>query len=300
MTDRLPLPPVLHPLFPDGAAERSTLATPLPPGRLITPAGGEAEGGAPVLWLSDGPAPAGLWEELQREHPRSGLWPLLLTRRTGDPEFRPWATGELHPAQAAPPAGHDPSALLRGWWDSPAVARPEDPEEARERHQVLEPYGADWPGLAPTPQPAEADGPKAGEADVSQADGPEAAAAQVARWLLGHDPALRIGLVRADSGAEALAVCGWTAGGHHDPGELAAVLRDWERRFGARVVEVGPDGLRLSTTVRLDDPDDLDQALPIAAEHVAFCPDNVIRDTESLTDYAQELVLEKCWSFWWH
>ncbi|MER6298923.1 DUF4253 domain-containing protein [Kitasatospora sp. NPDC001539] len=310
MIDRASLPSELHPLFPGAAAGQYTLSTPLPPGRLIVPAeaaaetgsgtgsdarsgsgsaaaGGEAGGGAPVMWLSDGPAPAGLWQELQREHPRSGLWPLLLTRRVTDPRFRPWATGELHPARASSPASHDPWALLRGWWNSPAVGRPDDPGQAKERDIMLEPFGVDWPGPAPSPAAA-------------PDDDPDAAAAEVAHWLLHHDPGLRIGLVRADSGAEALAVCGWSVAGRRDPGELAAVVLSWERRFGARVVEVGPDGLRLSTTVRQDDPDDLDGVLPIAAEHVAFCPDNVFKGTESLIDYAQELVLEKCWSFWWH
>ncbi|MFI8457117.1 DUF4253 domain-containing protein [Kitasatospora sp. NPDC085464] len=292
MIDRAPVPADLRPLFPD-AVVQAALSTPLPPGRLIVAAGGDGHGGdAPVMWLSDGPAPAGLWEELQREHPRSGLWPLLLTRRAGDPEFRPWATGELHPVRADLLDSHDPAALLQGWWTFEAEFPVDDPEEAEDRRRILEPFGVDWPGLAPAPRSAE-DDPEDGNPEDGD---PDAAAAAVARWLLRHDPGLRIGLVRAGSGAEALAACGWTAAGNHDPGELAAVLRSWERRFGARVVEVGPDGLRLSATAQ---PDDLDEALPIAAEHLAFCPDNVFQGTESLVDYAQELLLENCWSFWW-
>ncbi|MFE4860717.1 DUF4253 domain-containing protein [Streptomyces sp. NPDC056670] len=282
MTDRVPLPPALHPLFPDGTAEQSSLSTSLPPGRLIVPA--TSEGEAPVMWLSDGPAPAGLWEQLQGEHPRSGLWPLLLKHPVGEPAFRPWATGELDPDQTSLPVRRDPSAVLRDWWNSSAVARPDDPQDVADRLLMLEPYGSDWPGLAPCPSPA-------------REDGPGAAAAAAAGWLLHHDPGLRIGLVRAAGGAEALTRCGWTgASNHAGTGEIAAVLRDWERRHGARLVELGFRGLRLSVPAR---PADLDEALPLAAEHVAFCPDNVLRGTESLTDYAEELVLEKCWSFWW-
>ncbi|CAM5297682.1 hypothetical protein SXANM310S_03373 [Streptomyces xanthochromogenes] len=281
MIDRVPLPPVLHPLFPDGANARSTLGTSLPPGRLIVPAG---SGGAPVMWLSDGPAPAGLWEELQREHPHSGLWPLLLTHPAGDLDFRPWATGELAPEQASLALGHDPAAVLRDWWNSPSTARPDDPGEAADRLRMLEPYGHEWPGPAPSPAPAEKGDPMA-------------AAAAAAQWLLHHDPELRIGLVRADSGAEALAVCGWTGARNHAGADrIGAVLHSWEERYGARLVELGLTGLRLSVSWR---PADLDEALPLAAEHVAFCPGNVLRGTESLTDYAEELVLEKCWSFWW-
>ncbi|MFE9407084.1 DUF4253 domain-containing protein [Streptomyces sp. NPDC006530] len=283
MVDPTPLPSSLRPLFPDGTAEQYSLATPLPPGRLIVPA--KSDGNAPVMWLSDGPTPPGLWEKLQQEHARSGLWPLLLTHPANDPDFRPWATGELAPGQSSSPASHDPEAVLRGWWNSLAEAHPDDPQEAAERLQMLEPYGADWPGPASSPHPP------VGEA-------PAEAAVAVARWLLHHDPGLRIGLVRADSGAEAPAACGWTgAAGRADTGAITAVLRSWEQRYGARVVEIGLDGLRLSVTAR---PDGLDEALPVAAEHVAFCPDNVFRGTESLTDYAEELVEEKCWSFWWH
>ncbi|MFG3280449.1 DUF4253 domain-containing protein [Streptomyces sp. NPDC048111] len=283
MTDRAPLPSVLHPLFPGGGVEQASLSTALPPGRLIVPAG--ADRGAPVMWLSDGPAPAALWEELQREHSRSGLWPLLLTHPANDPHFRPWATGELRPDAAHPAGSPDPRAVLRGWWESSAVARPDDPQDAADRLQMLEPYGAEWPGPAPALEEA------AGE------DDPAAAAADVARWLVKSNPGLRIGLVRAASGAEALAACGWTgAANHADIGAITAVLRDWEDRYGARLVEVGLDGVRLSSTTKLDD---VDSALPVAAEHVAFCPGNVFRGTESLTDYAEELVLEKCWSFWW-
>ena len=55
----------------------------LPPGQWIAPnpefARGEPVTG-PVLWITDDPVPeaARLWARLLREHPRSGLWPLLL------------------------------------------------------------------------------------------------------------------------------------------------------------------------------------------------------------------------------
>ncbi|WP_345701586.1 hypothetical protein [Kitasatospora terrestris] len=48
----------------------------LPPGRPVRPDDHE-EGAQPVLRLSDGPAPRGLWEQLHRLHPQTGLWPLL-------------------------------------------------------------------------------------------------------------------------------------------------------------------------------------------------------------------------------
>ncbi|MFJ9776801.1 hypothetical protein ACIRVF_37150 [Kitasatospora sp. NPDC101157] len=44
---------------------------PLPPGRAVV--GQEREGTEPLLWISDGPAPAGQWAQLHRAHARSGL-----------------------------------------------------------------------------------------------------------------------------------------------------------------------------------------------------------------------------------
>ncbi|MFJ8475617.1 DUF4253 domain-containing protein [Kitasatospora sp. NPDC094011] len=81
--------------------------------------------------------------------------------------------------------------------------------------------------------------------------------------------------MRADGGAEALAACGWNGtNGHGDSGAIAAVVRDWQRRFGARVVEVGADTLELSVAAPQASRS---QALRVAAEHAAFCPDNVFQ-----------------------
>jgi len=83
---------------------------------------------------------------------------------------------------------------------------------------------------------------------------------------------------------------------YDDVGELAAVVRSWEERFGARVVSIGFDTLHLSVAAP---PRDLDQALHIAAEHFAFCPDNVWQGPEYLRTYAAGLVDLNAWNFWW-
>uniref|UniRef100_UPI001CCFB43F DUF4253 domain-containing protein n=1 Tax=Streptomyces sp. LS1784 TaxID=2851533 RepID=UPI001CCFB43F len=120
---------------------------------------------------------------------------------------------------------------------------------------------------------------------------------RLARQLLRARPGLRIGLVRADGGAEALAACGWNGtNGHGDSGEIAAVLRSWQQRFGARVVQVGTASLELSVAAPPVGPG---EALLVAAEHVAFCPDNLSQHGEGLADYAEELVGTGNWGFWW-
>ncbi len=91
---------------------------------------------------------------------------------------------------------------------------------------------------------------------------------------------------------------GWSGPANHaTTAEIACVVRDWEDRFGVRVVRVGFDVLELSVAAP---PRTLEQALRVAAEHSAFCPDNVWQsEAPSLREYAEELVGADTWSFWW-
>ncbi|QKW23523.1 DUF4253 domain-containing protein [Kitasatospora sp. NA04385] len=275
----------LRRLLPSG--DPSAVAGLLPAGRLINPLD-DGEDTAPVLWLSDGPAPIGLWEELHRAHPRSGLWPLLLAPlRAADEEFRPWGTGELSTASASEPDWYDPAALLRTGWEYSTVVdsdgEPLDPEETSELGRSIAPFLDGWPGTAPA---------------AERAGDPDGAARALARELLARDAGLRIGLVAADSGAEALTACGWSGPVNHedDIAKVSAVLLDWERRYGTRLVQVGFAELELSVAAP---PGDECNALRIAAEHLAFCPDNIFQGAGTLTEYASGLVGAEQWSFWW-
>ncbi|WBP91053.1 DUF4253 domain-containing protein [Kitasatospora cathayae] len=259
--------------FPDRSAEGRT--APQLAGRQVVSG----------LWVSDAAAPEGAWQRLHREHAQSGLWPLLLDPRGEGPDLDGADLG-LAPGQAGEPApdGYDPEALLRGWWERAVLWCPTDgPQERAELLETLEPFGAVWPGLAPAASPLR---------------DPQDCADALARQLLRGRPGLRIGLVRADGGAQALAACGWNGtNGHGDSGAIAAVLRSWQERFGARVVQAGADALYLSVAAPPTGPQ---EALLVAAEHAAFCPDNLFQcDDGGLVGYAEELVDEGCWSFWW-
>ncbi|MGW4380473.1 DUF4253 domain-containing protein [Kitasatospora sp. NPDC004531] len=269
-------------------AELAAVAALLPAGHLVTPDDND-ENAAPVLWMSDGPAPLGLWEKLHRAHPDSGLWPLLLAPLSADdPKFRPWGTGELQPRAAGEPDLYDPAALLRtGWTHSTTLDGDQedeaDPEEAAELAESIAPFTDGWPGTAPaTEHPGD----------------PDRAARALARELLANNEHLRIGLVPAATGAEALTACGWTGPVNHegDIAKVSAVLLDWERRFGTRLVQVGFAELELSVGAP---PEDDDRALLIAAEHLAFCPDNIFQGAGTIADYAPGLVDADQWSFWW-
>ncbi|MER7673966.1 DUF4253 domain-containing protein [Kitasatospora sp. NPDC096128] len=258
--------------FPDRSAEGRT--APLLPGRQVVPS----------LWVSDGPAPAGAWERLRREHARSGLWPLLLAPGNDVPHLEARDLG-LEPVGSGEPAAHphDVAALLRAWWETSVLWCPSgDPQECADLWETLAPYGDTWPGPAPAAAPRR---------------DPQECADRLARRLLRARPSLRIALVRADGGAQALAACGWNGtNGHGDSGEIAAVLHSWQDRFGARLVEVGAASLELSVAAP---PASREEALLVAAEHAAFCPDNVLRAEEGLAGYAEELVDAGNWGFWW-
>ncbi|MFC9500110.1 DUF4253 domain-containing protein [Streptomyces sp. NPDC056982] len=47
-------------------------------------------------------------------------------------------------------------------------------------------------------------------------------------------------------------------------------------------------------------PSRLEDALPVAAEHFAFCPDNIRQGSHpDVASYAQGLIDLTCWKFWW-
>ncbi|CCH31724.1 DUF4253 domain-containing protein [Actinosynnema sp. NPDC047251] len=268
--------PDLAALFPDADARRP-LSIPLPPGRLVVPEDEER----PVLWLSDAPPRLDLWRRLRAEHPESGLWPLMLEPLHDNEEFRPWGVGELATAGMSSPDGHDAEALLSRWWAGHTSG--ESPED--DQRGLTAPFGRQWPGLA---------APSAGTAD------PGAEADDVAEVLGSVLDSMRLGLVAAGRGADALTAVGWTGPVNYtgDTAEISAVVRGWEDRFGARVVGVGFATLYLSVANR---PATMEDALRVAAEHFAFCPDNFWqgRRSETLTTYAERLLSDEGWTFWW-
>jgi hypothetical protein len=289
------LPAGLAVLFGDGGAGR-TLPAALPAGRLVRPDLDRLRLGPkpttvprPAYWLSDRPASAALWRRLHAEHARSGLWPLLLAG-LGERPQRPWVAGEVDPEPAAEVDGHDAAGFLATRWTNyvegmERAAREED-GSASNLDQELAPLGRAWPGLAPAAEPLQDP-------------------AVLADWYAGllADGTPRLGLVAADRSADALAVTGWLGPCNYVPrtAPLAAVVRSWEDRFGVRVVGIGFDTLHLSVAAP---PATLEHALWVAAEHLAFCPDNVQADLvgfgpNPLAAYAEQIRGEQSWAFWW-
>ncbi|MPY46745.1 DUF4253 domain-containing protein, partial [Streptomyces phyllanthi] len=132
---------------------------------------------------------------------------------------------------------------------------------------------------------------------------PDTRAAEVADSLAGDGSWLkepRLALVPARRSADIPAAIGWSGPMNYegDTARLCAVLRSWEDRFGIRVVALTFDQLVLSVAAP---PTTMAQAEAIAAEHFAFCPDNITQGHhEALRAYAEkELLGERVWAFWW-
>jgi hypothetical protein len=253
----------------------------LPSGRLVAPDPrftGSRPGAGPVLWASDRPVAAAgaLWARLRAEHPRTGLWPLLLTGLGGEP-LRPWHTGELCPVPLPPARERDADRVLAGLWRQ-AVGTGAGQSD-RGGAEAL-PFGS-WPGLAPAATAAADPGRHA-----------DAVAAAIAA-----EHAVYAGLIPASSGSEALAACGWLGATNHARTEqVAIVIESWEQRFGARLVAAGFHTLELAVA---SSPVTASGALRLAAEHYAFSPDNFGGRLAGLGEYAGAIAAERRWGFWW-
>lgn len=246
----------------------------------VDPTGGGWEPSRDLLWVGSGRPEPGWWSTLHAQHGDTGLWPLLLGSLSERDPDRPWRDkGDLDPRQIrSRPGDHYPGSVLGSWWSSI------EPEE-EELVDSVGPYRTGWPGLARPGQPQADPGERAAEiADLILAKG----------WL----PVPRLGLVPSARGADTLTDVAWTGPVNHesDTAKISCVLRNWEDRFGARVVATGFDILYLSVAAP---PVDAEHALEVAAEHHAFCPDNVWQGSGSLTEYAAELIDAPLWSFWW-
>jgi hypothetical protein len=270
--------------LPKLAADPSgrSLGLQLPPGRLIHSTD-EEQWPEPLLWLADKTAAPGNWTALGLRAGRAGLLPVLVD--VGDSQGGP-ETWELLPGEMSYPGDHDSEEVLAEYWEGDDEQALEEPDE--DFLEMIEPFGVDWPGLAPAaPSLAIEPGACAARLADSLSDGSRA-------WP--KEP--RLALVPARRSADIPAAIGWTGPLNHDNdvARLCAVLRSWEDRFGIRVVALGFDILVVSVAAP---PTTLAEAEAVAAEHFAFCPDNIVQGTGSLREYAQSLVGERGWSFWW-
>ncbi|HEY9368297.1 DUF4253 domain-containing protein [Streptomyces sp.] len=244
-----------------------SLGVQLPPGRLVD-ATDDGPWHEPLLWLSDKAAAPGTWSALGAPAARVGLLPVLVDLSGSQSGPEQW---ELMPGEMSYPGDHDPEMVLAEHWEAYAA------------------QGEEWPGLDENRPAATA------TREARAAETADTLSAECPVWF--KDP--HLALVPARRSADIPAALGWAGPLNHenDTARLCAVLRSWEDRFGIRVIGLGFDTLVVSVAAP---PATLAQAQGLAAEHFAFCPDNVLQNGPGTMEaYAKELINEHVWRFWW-
>jgi hypothetical protein len=247
-----------------------------------------AASGTPVTWVSDKTFyGAGMiwWSALSGTSAEPGLQPFLLSGTSAEPGLQPFLlSGTARPRDADESVSEpedtsgidrmDAAQVLEGWWWGPSEEELAEDEELR---GIFAPFGARFPGLAPA---------------VEEELDPEL----MRRALFQYTRDARIGLVPAARPADILPRLGWDVVNAGNTGsELAVVLRSWEDRFGARLLEVGFDAIRLLVS---RPPQTLPAAQRIAAEHLAFSDEAQI-GLRGIPEIARALVNNPFWDFWW-
>ncbi|GAA2780421.1 DUF4253 domain-containing protein [Saccharopolyspora taberi] len=254
------------------------LSVPLPPGEILTDQSPGQDEPAPLCWISTEPPSPHLLAALRTDHERTGLWPLLLCDSNE-------VYGDRCTVGIVPP---EPAEHIERWHAADVMARiwdglvqAEDDLGPAYELEVLEPFGYDCPGPAPS-------GNLLADPDIL-------ANQQVPRFV---DDETRLALVPVPRGADVLATLGWSGAANHvsRTAGLAAMARSWEERFGVRLLRLGPDRLDLSVAAP---PQEHDHATAVAAEHWAFCPDRILQESGSIAAYAREIRGRRTWSFWW-
>ncbi|MEU7605071.1 DUF4253 domain-containing protein [Streptomyces sp. NPDC040724] len=269
-----------------GDPQGRSLGLDLPPGAVIDRPGRRRWGkpAEPLLWVSGESVGVGaLAAHRGPALAAAGLQAVLFQGRRGLERW--WEDREFVPDRMSDPDDHHVEPVLREFWSRVVP----DPEEGEEGEEIIAPFGRGWPGLA-----------ESGDAGESGPD-PEAAACELADELIGSGflPSPRLALVPAGRGADVPTALGWGGPTNHenDTALISTVLRSWEDRFGARLVALGFDELHVSVAAP---PPTVARALPVAAEHFAFAPDNIWQGCGSIRAYADEAVTgSDHWGFWW-
>jgi hypothetical protein len=239
----------------------------------------------PVAWVTTVtvPDPGTVWLALSEASRDTGLVPFLAASTHWD-NRRPWDSGEFQvPDDLSELDRLDAASFLKRRWDGKTRLSSQEAADGVTRARTeaeIAPFSWHFPGLAPaTDEPLDPAG---------------------LQEVLGSLPPARIGLAAASRPADVLPTIGWIAG-NMIPGALpaAAVLRSWEDRFGARLLEVGRDEFRLLVE---RPPHALQAAQRIAAEQYAFADECSAGGKIGLTEVgtiAPCLVNAPIWGLWW-
>ena len=243
----------------------------LPAGRRVIPIDGTGE---PVAWVTTTLVPdAGLaWSALSDAHQQTGLVPVLLTSDEQDEDYFFY-----NPADVSQLDHLDAAEVLAERWEG-KMCSDEEEEDGDYLAAIRGPFSSQFPGLAP------------GEDTTLSM-------AQLHKALRSL-PAAPIGLVPAARPADVLPTVGWSTTDQFQTSlPIAAVLRSWEARFGARLLRVGP-GAQVQLLVERP-PHTTEAAQAIAAEHLAFCDECAGQGLRDIPKITASIVNAPTWTFWW-
>jgi hypothetical protein len=151
-------------------------------------------------------------------------------------------------------------------------------DEDEEWAAMRAPFSADFPGLAPAQE--------------------QGLGTKRMQEILGSLPPARIGLAAASRPADVLPLIGWEGAVNCFSSALpvAAVLRSWEDRFGARLLQIGFAEISL---IAHRPPRTVEAARLLAAEQFAFCDECAGKGLHHIAAITEHLLESPIWTLWW-
>lgn len=106
-----------------------------------------------------------------------------------------------------------------------------------------------------------------------------------------------LGLVETNAGWKIPAMFPWKGSTNWElyGAEHAAILGSWHRRFEAEIVAMTYDVIELY----VPSPPSREEALGVAAEVYAYCPELLDSGVPTLEDLAEHMIMSKAWYFRW-
>lgn len=197
------------------------------------------------------------------------------------------------------------SEALRWWLDIRQAAEETGwmpvllgaPEEWRDNGEAIIHEGDDELARAEEIDPAELLHDKGSEAGEPARGVPILSRRGDSDFATPQEPHGILGLVATDAGWKIPAMFPWKGSTNWElyGAEHAAVLRSWHRRFEAELVAMTYDVIELY----VPHPPSAEEALAIAGEAYAYCPDLLDSGVPTLEDLAEHMIRSKAWYFRW-
>lgn len=149
----------------------------------------------------------------------------------------------------------------------------------------------------PGPEPAVGEWPSAEQIPLS--DEPKSNISTVVTDLSTGKPLPRvhIAIIPTDDWTTIPAYLRWGDWGRCPPPEFhVAALRSWRDRYGAELVGLGSNSMNLRIARQ---PATRAEALSLARELYAYCPDLFLPGIQTYSTIAAALMSRTWWNFWW-